>query len=329
MVRRRKCRRNTSSYGADITKIKGLSLESGPNTFQIRGADFKFANNGAGISVLIDDGTTQKDIQLLDGNDFAYSGFDSTLDTTVPHTFIFAPATIDRQADLSMFSSSVAGDVSGSTSFGPNSITITTDMSTEVYFDDYLNSNDAQEWDTLESTVDIPAQATQLTVRALSEDRISDVGNPAFFVWTAASLSMPDEISPAKGRMTGGGSVFTNDNARITLDFEMYCDLREPNNLQVNWPDGNKFHMPELTYAICTDDPKINQKPPAIPFDTLTGEGTGRFNGEEGATINFTFLDQGEPGKSDTVWIQIFDKHEQEVLNVEEPMKYGNLQAHK
>ena len=329
MVRRRKCRRNTSSYRADITKINRLSLENGPNTFQIPGADFEFANNGAGILVLIDDGTTQKDIQLLDGNDFTYSGFESTLDTTVPQIFIFAPATTDRQVDLSMFFSSVAGDVSGSTSFGPNSITITTDMSTEVYFDDYLNSNDAQEWDTLESTVDIPAQATQLTVRALSEDRISDVGNPAFFVWTAASLSMPDEISPAKGRMTGGGSVFTNDNARITLDFEMYCDLRKLNNLQVNWPDGNKFHMLELIYAICTDDPKMNQKTPAVPFDTFTGEGTGRFNCVEGATINFILVDQGEPGKSDTGQIQIFDKHEQEVLNVEGTMKYGNLQAHK
>jgi len=109
----------------------------------------------------------------------------------------------------------------------------------------------------------------------------------------------------------------------------MYCDLREPNNLQVNWPDGNKFHMPELIYAICTDDPKINQKLPVVPFDTFTCEGTGRFNGVEGATINFTFVDRGEPGKSDTVWIQIFDKHEQEVLNVEGSMEYGNLQAHK
>lgn len=308
MVQRRKCRRNASSYGADITKIKCLSLENSQNTFKIPGDDFDFANNEAGIVVLIDDDTTQKDIQLLYGNDFSHSGFDSTLDTIVSHTFIFAPATTDWQAEFSIFYSSVAGVVIGSTSFTP----------------DY----GAQERDTLESKVDIPAQVTQLTVQALSENRISDVCKPAFFVWTAAAFSIPDEISPAKDRMTGRGSVFTNNDVWITLGFEMYCDLREPNNLQVNWPDGNKLHMLELTYAICTDDPKINQKPPAFPFDPFTGEGTCRFNAVEGATINFILVDQGEPGKSDTGWIQIFEKHEQEVLNLEGSMKYGNLQAY-
>ena len=319
---------NTSSYRADITDIKRLSLKKDLNTFQISGADFDFANNGAGILVIIDDGTPQKDIQLLDGNDFAFSEFGPTLDTTVPQTFSFAPATTDRQADLSMFFSSVAGTTSGG-EFRPSSIKITTDMGTEVYFDNYLDSNDGQEWDTLKLTVDIPAQATQLTVQALSEDRISIGGTPASFIWTAAALSIPYEISPAKGRMTGGGSVFTDDNARVTLGFEIHCDLSKPNNLQVNWPDGNKFHMLELTSAICTDDPAINPKPPVAPLDTFTGEGTGRFNGVEGATINFIFVDKGEPGKSDTAWIKIVDSGGQEVQNVSGSMKYGNLQAHK
>ncbi len=35
---------------------------------------------------------------------------------------------------------------------------------------------------------------------------------------------------------------------------------------QWNWPDGNKFHMLELTYAICTNNPKINEKPPVVPL---------------------------------------------------------------
>jgi hypothetical protein len=318
----------TSSYRADITKIKRLSLKKGLNTFQISGADFDFANNGAGILVIIDDGTPQKDIQLLDGNDFAFSEFGPTLDTTVPQTFSFASATTDRQADLSMFFSSVAGTTSGG-EFRPTSIKITTNMGAEVYFDNYLDSNDGQEWDTLKLTVDIPAQATQLTVQALSENHISNDESPASFVWTAAALSIPYEISPAKGRMTGGGSVFTDDNARVTLGFEIHCDLSKPNNLQVNWPGGNKFHMLELTSAICTDDPAINQKPPVAPLDTFTGVGTGRFNGVEGATINFIFVDKGEPGKSDTARIQIFDNGGQEVLYVDGSMKYGNLQAHK
>lgn len=316
----------TSSYRADITKIKRLSLKNGPNTIQISGADFDFANNGAGILVIIDDGTPQKDIQLLDGNDYAFSKNGPTLDTTAPQTFSLAPATTDRQADLSMFFSSVAGTKSGG-EFRPSSIKITTDMGTEVYFDNDLDSNNSQEWDTLKLTVDIPAQATELTVQALSENRIPVVGDPASFVWTAAALSY--EISPAKGRMTGGGSVFTDDNTRVTLGFEIHCDLSKPNNLQVNWPDGNKFHMLELTSAICTDDPAINQKPPVAPLDTFEGVGTGRYNGVEGATISFTFVDKGEPGKSDTALIQILDNGGHEVLYVYGSMKYGNLQAHK
>jgi hypothetical protein len=39
--------------------------------------------------------------------------------------------------------------------------------------------------------------------------------------------------------MTGGGSVFNIDDLRVTRDFQIHCDLREPNNLEVNWPQGN------------------------------------------------------------------------------------------
>ena len=94
---------------------------------------------------------------------------------------------------------------------------------------------------------------------------------------------------------------------------------------EIRYEEENSDEI-KLIYTICTDDPKINQKPPAVPFDTFKGEGTGRFNCVEGATINFTLVDQVEPGKSDTGWIQIFDKHEQEVLNLEGSMKYVNLQ---
>ena len=94
------------------------------------------------------------------------------------------------------------------------------------------------------------------------------------------------------------------------------------------WYEEENTDEIELIYTICTDNPKMNQKTTAVLFETFTGEGTGRFNCVEGATINFMLVDQGEPGKSDTGWIQIFYKHEQEVLNVEGCMKYGNLLAH-
>jgi len=134
---------------------------------------------------------------------------------------------------------------------------------------------------------------------------------------------------PAVGRMTGGGSVFMIDGARVTRGFEIHCDLREPNNIEVNWPGGNNFHMTSLTAAVCTDDPAIIQAPPAAPFDTFTGDGTGKLNGEPGATIHFVFVDAGEPGKNDAALIQIWDSAGNLVLEVSGFIDVGNLQAHK
>jgi hypothetical protein len=137
----------------------------------------------------------------------------------------------------------------------------------------------------------------------------------------------------AEGRMTGGGSVFTVDNTRVTRGFEIHCDLSEPNNIEVNWPGGNNFHLLDLTSAVCTEDPNIIQEPPAAPFDTFNGEGTGKLNGVPGAPIQFVFVDAGEPGKSDTAMIQIWDVGatpgvDTPVLSVSGYLKKGNIQAH-
>lgn len=130
------------------------------------------------------------------------------------------------------------------------------------------------------------------------------------------------------GRMTGGGSVFTVENARVTRGFEIHCDLTPPNNIEVNWPGGNNFHMTTLTNADCTDDPLIIQAPPAAPFDTFTGDGVGKLNNVDGATIHFVFVDAGEPGKYDTALIIVRDTGGNVVLNVFGYLKNGNLQAH-
>ena len=138
-------------------------------------------------------------------------------------------------------------------------------------------------------------------------------------------------------RMTGGGSVFKMDDVRVTRGFEIHCDLSEPNNLEVNWLGGNKFHLTELTSAICTDDPDIDQDPPpGTPFDTFDGEGTGRLNGVDGATIQFVFVDAGEPAAKpsgpcscvDTAEIIITDASGAVVLTVSGNITFGNLQAH-
>ncbi len=139
--------------------------------------------------------------------------------------------------------------------------------------------------------------------------------------------------APSLGRFTGGGhQIRITDQARITRGLTIHCDLLLSNNLQVNWL-GNKFHMTEhLQTVACTDDPDIIQAPPPAPLDTLIGVGTGRYNGVAGFTIEFTLVDQGEPGGgSDQAALKIFQTSNpgNVVLNIPlQQITGGNLQAH-
>ncbi|WP_447974294.1 hypothetical protein [Nitrospira sp. Kam-Ns4a] len=139
----------------------------------------------------------------------------------------------------------------------------------------------------------------------------------------------PPPPGTAKGRMTGGGSVMSSTVGRVTHGFELHCDAtKSPNNLQINWGKGNKFHLESLTMASCSDDPAIAPNPPAAPLDTYKGEGTGRLNGVAGATAKWTFTDAGEPGKSDMATIEIKDASNTVVLSVSGTLRNGNHQAH-
>jgi len=133
------------------------------------------------------------------------------------------------------------------------------------------------------------------------------------------------------GRFTGGGHQLTAGGVKITRGLTIHCDLLLSNNLEINW-EGNQFHMTEhLTTLACTDDPDIDQTPPKAPLDTLTGIGTGRYNGDAGYTIEFTLVDAGEPGREDQMSMLIYETADPSnvVLNV--PLQFltgGNLQAH-
>jgi hypothetical protein len=125
--------------------------------------------------------------------------------------------------------------------------------------------------------------------------------------------SIPDEAEFADGRMTGGGSVFTDENdffvpagTRVTHGFQLHCDATiTPNNLQVDihLPDGGslRFHLEELTFAACWNDPDAEPRPPVAPFDHYFGSGVGRLNGEEGFCADWIFTDEGEPGTEDRI----------------------------
>jgi|GEM_PF-1344054 len=131
------------------------------------------------------------------------------------------------------------------------------------------------------------------------------------------------------GWMTGGGSVLAKGAGRVTHGFELHCTPGDgPDNLQVNWGRGNRFHLTGVTSAACADDPEISPDPPAAGFDTLRGAGTGTYNGQPGASAEWVLQDAGEPGSNDTIALTIKDAGEAVVLSVSGVLTHGNQQAH-
>lgn len=176
----------------------------------------------------------------------------------------------------------------------------------------------------------LPAGET-VTVEALATGNWGD-GSPGGQS-SSTTISVPVEcLVTAEGRFTGGGHQIRIADARVTRGLTIHCDLLLSNNLEVNW-GGNQFHMTEhLTTVACTDDPNIVQFPPAAPLDTLVGVGTGRYNGTDGFTIEFTLVDQGEPGRGvDEAALLIYETADPTNVVLDIPLQVitgGNLQAH-
>jgi hypothetical protein len=325
----------TSTFRRDITDL----ISSGTNNLAIEGLNFTNVSNGAGVLVIYDDGSDTADIQVLDGNDPAGSDssgqFPGARGVTVAQTFMFSSVDADRTGDLRMFFSSV----SGSASTGgqrPNSIEVTSGGVTNIY-SNLLDSNDDDEWDTVTLPVAIPAFANSVTVQAFSRDDEATGNIPASMVWSAAGLAVPPLDTPpfVSGRMTGGGNQVRVDGVRVTRGFTIHCDIKLSNNLEINWPGGNKWHLNKpITSAECIDDPNVSPLPPAAPFDTFIGEGEGKLNGVDGSIVRFVFVDKGEPGRNvDTAMIKVWAPGDDPdadtpVLEVEGTLDGGNIQAH-
>lgn len=130
-------------------------------------------------------------------------------------------------------------------------------------------------------------------------------------------------------RMTGGGSVFTASGMRVTHGLQLRCNEDDPRqNLQVNWDGGEHFHLLDILGATCTDDAALDEEHPVAGFDTYIATGTGKYNGELGATIELRFTDDGEPGVDDTATMTIRDADGNVVLTVSNKLDHGNHQAH-
>jgi hypothetical protein len=141
---------------------------------------------------------------------------------------------------------------------------------------------------------------------------------------------LPGPYARPEAWMTGGGRI---RGPLVTHGFELHCDPNlGPNKLQVNWgpsaKNSSRFHLEEMTSAVCSDDAAIEQEPPSADFDTHVGAGNGRLNGEPGATAEWVLVDAGEPGKEDTAVILVRDASGAVVLDASGPLKHGNHQAH-
>ncbi len=146
--------------------------------------------------------------------------------------------------------------------------------------------------------------------------------------WITIDLLADCSSPTGDGRFTGGGNQIRVGAARVSRGLTIHCDLLLSNNLEVNW-GGNQFHMEEHLQTVeCSDNPLITQAPPAAPLDTLIGVGVGRYNQEDGFTIEFTLVDYGEPGGNDRMAIKIY-KDSNVVLDIPlQVLSNGNLQAH-
>lgn len=101
-------------------------------------------------------------------------------------------------------------------------------------------------------------------------------------------------VAGKEGRMTGGGTV-VGAGVRYSHGFHVRCEGR-PNNLQINWAAGTRFHLERLTASVCFDAPGIDEGNPNAGFDTFVANGVGRRNGVANTPIWFHLTDAGEPG---------------------------------
>ena len=105
------------------------------------------------------------------------------------------------------------------------------------------------------------------------------------------------------GRFTGGG--FSVGDVRVSQGFTLHCDALLSNNFEVNWPEGNNFHIDKNpTDVVCQliDDPD----PPNAPVNRIDINGTGTLNGAP-ATVTLVLIDNGERAGAplDQVYIAI------------------------
>jgi hypothetical protein len=150
---------------------------------------------------------------------------------------------------------------------------------------------------------------------------------------STVTVAVPSNCNPGTGRFTGGGKQVVVGVATVTKGFEVDCDLHQPsNNLEINWSDASgthHFHMLSFLSAVCTLNG--NPAPPKAPVNTIVASGTGRVDDVDGFTVQFTLIDNGEPGTNDKAGFLIFETANPSNVVLAIPVltvTTGNIQAH-
>lgn len=178
-----------------------------------------------------------------------------------------------------------------------------------------------------------PPFTTSVTVTAIALAPWTDNFPGGQSSTVTVDISTLNCAPPQSGRFTGGGKDVQTGGVTVTQGLTLHCDLILSNNFEINWKDDagtHQFHLLNHTFADCTEIVG-NQPPPAAPLDTMRGIGTGRFDGTDGYTVEFTLFDGGEPGTSDTIKIKIFETANPTNVVLDLPTTFlagGNLQAH-
>jgi hypothetical protein len=188
------------SFRADITdnfdwtSLNSLSV-AGMDNGNLSGPQAYNENDGAGVLIIYDDGTSAE-IQLLDGQDLAYKYFGGALKVTVPQTFNFTPSDVDRAASLGFFAGSVAENRPNVTRVNINGV--------DQFTNDLFGSNDGADWDSPVLPIVIPAGAGSITVELISDEHGVAGVLPASLLWVTAALSIEQpEQDPGCTRTLG------------------------------------------------------------------------------------------------------------------------------
>jgi hypothetical protein len=177
---------------ADVTAL-GL-VSAGSNLITVAGMDFQTeifgptGNKGVGLVVIYDDGSRSTVAGLRDGQDYAWTGFPEPYTTTVDQTFTFAPGASARQGTLGIMAAEVL-DHDLSDAWG-NVVSGQFDTGQTFSLVNQLMSADGLEFDARNFPVTVPAGATSLTVRVLSQG--GEQVQPAALLWLAAALTVHD-----------------------------------------------------------------------------------------------------------------------------------------